>query len=355
MAGKAAPLTYYVETAPGLEEVAWIEVRRRLPQAQFREFHFARDERGIVVFDAAAPPGALFSLRTIHAAYIAGAYLNNTSRGYRDLRLLREQMARSGDFGRAVNGYSRHRRRQIGSYRLIVRTYGRHEYNRQAVRRAVIQGIDALYPGWQRAQQETDVELWANVLGSTILVGLRLPFAAAPQAGATGLPPVVAEALALLTDPDESDHFLDPFPKNGAIAAARGRYPLTQLYVGAGEPKGAKAARGRLEGDGGAPLSTVRWQDGQLALPRQAVDKVATWLPEVQPAEDTTGRYGAWLREVERVLKPGGRAAIFTHAYEQFKNAVREAPLLEIRGGYSLTVAKQWGRIYLLERLDSEA
>lgn len=347
MANKAAPLTYYVETAPGLEEVAWLEIRRRLPDAQFREFLFARDERGIVVFDSRATPSELFALRTINALFLAGAYLSSTGRGYRDLRQLREQMVGTGDFGRAVNVFSRHRRRQAGSYRLIVRTYGQLEYNRQDVRRAVIQGIEALYPTWQRDQEEPDVEVWANVLGSTILLGLRLPYKGATAPTDTGaLPAPVAEALVLLTEPQAEDRFLDPFPHHGEIVSARVGFPATELFA-AGEVA-------PLPQESELVLTTVRWQGARLSLPDGAADKLATRMPSVSESK-LMAQYVGWLNELARVLQPGARAVIFTHAFDAFKDAIREAPLLEIRGGYSLTVADEWGRIYLLQRLDAAA
>lgn len=352
MANKAPLIRAYVETAPGLEEVAWLEVRRRFPQAQFREFLFARDERGIVLFDVAARPSELFSLRTAETIFLAGAFLSNTTRGYRDLRQLREQMVRSGDFGGAVNLFSRHRRRQVDSYRLIVRTYGKHEYNRQAVRRAVIQAVEALYPEWERVQEEPALELWANVLGSAILVGLRLP-SPAPRPQAEGaLPASVAEALVLLSDPQAYDHFLDPFAEDGAIVVARSAYPAARL-LSATQENGQAATFNAPLAEGAAAHTQTRWQEGRLALADASVNKIATRLP-LAAAGEATERTTAWLQEFARVLQPGATAIVLTRAYEQFKDAIRQAPGLEIRSGYSVTVAGEWGRIYLLERLDSE-
>lgn len=344
MATSTARLTAYVETLPGLEEVAWLEVRRRFPAAQFREFLFARDERGIAVFDTSARPGDLFALRTVESIFLAGVFLPDTTRGYRDLRQLREQMVRSGDFGGAVNAFSRYRRRQVSSYRLIVRTYGKHEYDRQAVRRAVIQGIEQLYPQWQRVQDDPDVEIWANVLGSAILVGLRL-LPPRPMDGAAqgGLPTSAAAALVLLSDPQDNDLFLDPFANGGDVVAARMNYPY-RLLLG-----------GILQSATDAPdHDFVRWDGGRLPLPAGAVNKIATRFPPVA-AGDVVQRYTVWLLELQRVLLPGATVVVLTHAFDQFKEAIRQTPHLEVRGGYSVTVSGEWGRIYLLQRSESVA
>src|SRR5690606_31688427 len=112
MARKRSTVTYYLETAPGLEEVAWLEIRRRLPQVEHVAFLYAEDQHGIVVFRYAGDPADLFTLRTAEALYLLVAYLPNLSRGYRDLRELSERMTRSGDLAGAVNRYSRIRRRR---------------------------------------------------------------------------------------------------------------------------------------------------------------------------------------------------------------------------------------------------
>ncbi|HZD11323.1 MAG TPA: hypothetical protein VE553_08275 [Candidatus Binatia bacterium] len=349
MTAKGAPLAAYLETAPGLEEVAWLEVRQRFPHAQFSQFLFARDERGIAAFDVAAAPSELLALRTAESIFLTGSLLPKTTRGYRDLRQLREQMVGSGDFGRAVNAFSRYRRRQVRSYRLIVRTYGKHEYDRQAVRRAVLQALEHLYPEWQRVQEDPDLELWANVLGSSILIGLRLPLPAARQASLLPgiLPSSVAEALVLLSEPQADDRFLDPFFDGGAVIAARSAYPARLLLGGA--PSQAELAGVQPTGRAVSPPALATWHGAHLPLPAHAVNKVATRFP-VAPAADVTARYATWLSELQRVLQPGSNAVVLTRAFEQFKSAIREAPHLEIRGGYSVTVSGEWGRIYLLLR-----
>lgn len=350
MASKASQISAYVETAPGLEEVAWLEVRRRFPQAQFREFLFARDERGIVVFDVPAAPAELLLLRTAEAVFLVGAFLSDTSRGYRDLRELREQMVRSGDFGGAVNVLSRHRRRQVNSYRLIVRMHGKHEYNRQAVRRAVIQAVEALYPDWQRAQEEPQLELWANVLGSSILVGLRLSRGAADAGQPGQLSQSVAEAIVLLTDPQGDDCFLDPFPGDGALLAARSAYPAGELLAAPESSDPSSFAPPLAEN--AAPPTIVRWDEDRLTLDDGSVNKLATRFP-LPPRAEVTARYVQWLKEIERVLRPGATAVVLARAYEQFKAAIRQTPQLEIQRGYSVTIAGEWGRIYLLKRLET--
>ena len=43
-------MTYYAQTMPGVEEIAWIEIRDRLKGAHFQRYLFAKEQNGIVVF-----------------------------------------------------------------------------------------------------------------------------------------------------------------------------------------------------------------------------------------------------------------------------------------------------------------
>jgi len=347
--GEGALVPVYVETPPGLEEVAWLEIRDRFPGAVFGHFLFARDERGVVVFRFPGDLRDLFSLRTVNGAFLAAAFMDKeeVSRGYRDLHQMREQLAETGDFGRAVNLLTRFRRRQPSTYRVVVRTYGQHEYNRQDVRRALLQVVEPLYPAWRRVQAEADVELWANVFGSNILVGLRLPgrFPSRPTRG-EGVPPQVAAALVHLTGAEGDDRFLDPLCGAGEVLAERAAVASGRWLLGGAEEAAAvRAAHGRL----GSGVALCRWDGAALPLVTASVDKVATHLPAV-PEMGLGGRYDAWLGEMARVLRPGGGAVVLTQAYELFKSAIREHPSLRILGGYSVTVEGRWGRIYTLQR-----
>ena len=345
--GELVPV--YVETPPGLEEVAWLEIRDRFPGAAFGDLLFARDERGVVVFRFPNDLEDLFTLRTASGAFLTVTFIDKeeVSRGYRDLHQMRERMAETGDLGRAVNLFTRFRRRQPSSYRVVVRTYGQHEYNRQDVRRAILQVVDPLYPDWQRTQAEADVELWANVFGSNILVGLRLPGRfPSPTAGDDGVRQQLTAALVHLTEAAGDDRFLDPLCGAGSVLAERADIAAGRLLLGGGmEAASVKAAAGRV----GTRATVCRWDPASLPLAEASIDKVATHLPAT-PERGMGDRYGAWLGEIARVLQPGGKVVVLTLAYELFKNAIRQQPRLHILGGYSVTVGGRWGRIYTLRR-----
>lgn len=339
------PIPCYVETAPGLEEVAWMEIRRRFPQAQFSKFLFAKDENGVVLFNHRGDPADLFSLRTAEAIFLNALFMEDTARGYRDLQHLRERLIQSGDLGQAVNIFTRYRRAQPSSYRVVVRKFGRHEYGRRDVRQTIMQALETLYPAWHGRQDRADLEIWANVFGSNLLVGVRLP---PPGTGgqqpvlATAIRPSVVAATVLLSEPQADDWFLDPLCDVGALLAERREAGPAALIAG-GDAAGAAVTAARRQV--GEVAALCRWQPDALPLAAASVNKIATFFPTAPG-----GAYARWLGEVQRILQPAGRAIILTMDYEAFKDAIREHSFLTILGGYSTTVRDHWGRIYLVRR-----
>lgn len=334
MARKQSTVTYYLETAPGLEEVAWLDIRRRLPEAEHVAFLYAKDQHGIVVFRYGGDPADLFALRTAEALYLLVAYLPDLSRGYRDLRELSGRMLRSGDLAGAINRYSRIRRRRPQTYQLIARKYGQHEYGRKEFRQAIANSLDQINPDWQRIQKDADVEIYAGVYGSTILVGLLVPFPTghrihAPQAAAI-----------LLAQPKPEDRFLDPWCDEGEILVERQQAGPARLLLGGAEStQQAAQAKGALRG--GAAICL--WRPAALPLPPASIDAVASLWPEAPRAT-----YVAWLQELARVLHRQGRAVILAPAYDLFREALRGVPALQIERGYSARLGDRWGRIYIV-------
>ena len=338
----------YVETAPGIEEVAWLEIRERFPRANFREFLYAKDERGVVVFDFPGSVQQLFSLRVAERFFLNITFMEKVSRGYRDLKALRETLMHTGDLGRAVNTFTRFRRRQPSTYHLVVRKYGRHQYNVQDVREVLLTSMNVLYPDWQRvtAGEGAEVELWVNVFGSSILVGLRLPPPARverpPEQGA--LSASIVAALVRLTEPAADDIFLDPLCGEGVLLLERTSLGGAAATVGAAPSFTAlQMAQRRLQEEAPGDATLLQAQPEALPLTGGSVHKVAShW-----PGEDVDA-YGEWLGALARVLRPGGRGVILTTAYDPFRDAIRAYPALEIRRGYSVRVGRSWGRIYIV-------
>ncbi|MFQ5398982.1 MAG: TRM11 family SAM-dependent methyltransferase [Anaerolineae bacterium] len=348
-------LPYYAHTMPGVEQIAWLEIRFRLPGAQFGEYLFAKDKNGMVLFEYGGEPDNLHQLRTAEALFLQALPLTRLSRSRRDLAKVTDLVHQSADFGRAVNAWTRQRKLPgHPRYRVICHKYGKHDYRLGDLYRAAVAGMNARYPHWPMVEEGADLEVWVNLLGSQLLCGVRLSDRRKKKgAPADSLRPSVAAAMVFLTEPDSADVFLDPLCCRGTVLRERrfaGRYG--RLLAGERAQEQIAAARKALiiPRRRALPKAThlFRWDTQRLPLADRSIDKVASALPSGRGAG--TRLYPALFAELARVLRPGGRAVLLSSTFELVKETVRRQAGLEIMTGYSMAVAGRWGRIYIIKR-----
>jgi tRNA (guanine6-N2)-methyltransferase len=358
--------TYYAQTMPGVEEIAWLEIRDRLPGAHFQRYFFAKEQNGIVVFDYHGPAAGTLALRTTEDVFMQVAYREDISPLKRDLRAINELIATAEETGRAVNEFLRYRRFSAPpTYRVISRQYGRFEYSRKDLTATVWRALKQRYPRWTPVADDAQVEFWANMLGSRFLLGVRLSdrtmrhrFERKVELPAA-LRPSVAAAMVYLTDPQPGEVFLDPMAGSGTLLYERLQAgPFGQILGGDIETERVDAARKNVRGSrkkpgaGDPPIDIREWDARQLPLADASVDKVATNLPfgkQLRGAQTPAKLYPPVLAELQRVVRPGGRIVLLTSEYDLIKETVRNLPRLTITTGYSVAVLGTWGRIYLID------
>jgi SAM-dependent methyltransferase len=351
---------------PGVEEIAWLEIRDRLKGAHFVRYLFAKEQNGIVVFDYPGPAADLLRLRATDDVFMQVAYHDDLTRLKRDLRGIRDLIAESEGFGRAVNDYLRIRRfSALPTYRVISRQYGKFEYSRKQLTETVWRSLKQRYPRWTPVADDAQIEVWANLLGSQLLIGLRLSdrtmrhrFERKVELPAA-LRPSVAAAMVFLTEPQPDDVFLDPMTGSGTILYERMQAgPYGRLLGGDIEPERVDAARknvrgGRKKPNAGDSQPDIRqWDARQLPLDDASIDKVATNLPfgkQLRGAQTPAKLYPPVLAELQRVVRPGGRIVLLSSEYDLIKEEVRKLPRLTITMGYSVAVLGVWGRIYIID------
>jgi tRNA (guanine6-N2)-methyltransferase len=360
-ANAPAPAPYYAQTMPGVEQIAWLEVRQRFPQAALKEYLFAKERNGILVFDYAGSPESLLELRTVEDVFLLALSTEVAARGRGALQEVTRALERDALFEQALQLF----RTQRGfgprpTFRVVTRMEGQHQFRRLDVEQAILRGLRTrLSDTWQVVEEEADMEVWANLLGGRLLCGLRLSDRTMRHRAyqvahlPASLRPSVAAAMVLLTAPDERDTFLDPMCGSGTILAERmlaGGYQ--QVLGGDIDQRHVDAARQNL-----ATLGThwrvSRWDARKLPLASASVDAVATNPPfgkQVGSRQEIERLYPAVLAELGRVLKPGGRAVILSSQYELLKETLRQQSGLQLVRGYSVAVLGEWGRIYLLKK-----
>ncbi|PID85680.1 MAG: hypothetical protein CSB13_06830 [Chloroflexi bacterium] len=350
------PNQYYVQTRPGLAEIAWLEIRDMLPGAKFGEYLFAKEQNGIVTFSYKGDVADVPQLLTSEAEFMLALSIPKLSRGRKDLTAVHEAVARGEAFGRATNQFLRYRQfSRPPSYRVFCRKFGNHDYRQSYMERTVLDAMMTRYPRWQPITDGPQVELWVNILGSHLLCGFRITDRTIKrqhklrQTVPGSLRPSVAAAMVGLTQPDEDDVFLDPFCGDGIMLHER------KLFGGYAQLWGANTVTEQvviaetnlsIRRSGKLPpqVSLATWVDLKLPIESEVVDKIATSLLGIEMG------MGSVFKEIERVLIPGGTAVVLSSDYDKIKDTIRHCPTLEIMTGYSVKPGNRWGRIYIIRK-----
>lgn len=349
---------YYAHTMPGCEEITWLEIRARLPDAKLIDRLFVKDQNGIVIWRDTASLADLLGLRTTEDIFTLAVPITQLSRDWKDLRTIADLLETSTLLGEAVSMKARGKPKLI--YRVISRKSGEHQYRRKDLEEACIHGI-ARGPGrrWKLVEDDSDIEVWANILGSTFLCGVRLSERTMRHRAyqvvnlPAALRPSVAAAMVWLTHPAPTDRFVDPMCGSGTILAERMlAAPYAEVRGGDIAPQSVEAATENLN-TLHQPFRVEAWDARKLPLAAASVDKLSTNLPfgkQISSPAEIRRLYPAFFGEVSRVLKPGGLATVLSSEYELIKTTLRQQPLLEIQTGYSIATLGQWGRLYIIKK-----
>ncbi len=356
---------YYAQTLPGVEDIAWLEIRKELDAVSFRENLFAKEQNGIVLFDYEGAPEKLLQLRTTEDVFLQALSKKKVTRGREDLKQITNLVQQSEQFGRAANRLQRLRKfSHPPTFRVISRKYGQHQYRRKDFETAVLRGVQGRYPRWTPVADKAQVEIWANLLGSRLLIGFRLSdrsmrhrFKKSVELPAS-LRPSIAAAMVFLSEPAADDTFLDPMCGSGTILLERFYQGPSELILGGDiEPDRVAAARQNMpkarKGRKKRPLNIRQWDAQQLPLEDASVDKAVTNLPfgrQIGSKQELSALYRAVFQELERVVRPFGRIVVLSSEYELVKSCIRDRPHLHIVTGYSVSTLGHWGRIHLVER-----
>jgi tRNA (guanine6-N2)-methyltransferase len=357
---------YYAHTMPGLEEVAWIEIRSRLVGASFEATKTLRDKNGFVFFRYAGSPADLLDLRTPEDIFFLVARIPRVAWGREGLEQIQQLVARDRFLDAGLRLHSQVARRsggRGGTFRVISRMAGgRQPYRRIDFQRAMEKALKKRLGGqWRIVEQGEDVEIWVNLIGLDFVCGLRLSDAQMRHREykrahvAASLRPSVAAAMVWLTKPQPEDVFLDPLCGAGTLLVERGRIERHALLLGGDIDADALRAAAQNIGPRHKPRQLLRWDVGCLPLASASVDKVATNLPfgkRIGSPQENQRLYRTVFGEIDRLLRPRGRAVVLSSETELIKDTLRQVSGLQIVHGYSVTILGQRARTYVVERVE---
>jgi tRNA (guanine6-N2)-methyltransferase len=328
----------YAIVHPGLEEVAGEEVRAEL------KGDVKRAGKGIVVFRLPEIDRAILKLRTTEDVFLHAWGTDQLSYRALDLDSIQRWTARDADWAALLRIHHAIRPKPKGkpSYRLVVQMTGEHAYRRADARKAFARGLGGKFPpSWRPAEEDAAVEFWLTIHGATAICGLRLSDRTMRHREyklehfPASLRPTMAAAMVRLAELKPTHAVLDPMCGAGTILAETWLFarqhdaPHTPwnltLQGGDIDPHHLRAAKANLNALVDLPLRT--WDARRLPLEDASIDRIICNLPfgkQLSSPEEIGPLYRSVAQELDRVLRPKGKAVLLVAEAAALKEALRQ-------------------------------
>jgi tRNA (guanine6-N2)-methyltransferase len=383
-------LTYLAQTQPGFEAIAADEIAQSLDGAIVQGMRSVADKNGMLLFDYTGDARDLMELRTIEDLFVVIATLPDLPPTRDALGVLEQTANRATTIELALT-LARQIRPGSGGrgklrFRVISRQVGTTAYRRVDAQRAVERGIAMRGDHrWQLADDNA-IEFWLTLLPNPatrsaspstrsggisrqagrnqneVILALRLSDERMRHREyklehmPASLRPTAAAALAWLTQPADDDVFLDPMCGAGTILIERANMGRYKLLLGGDRREEALAVARANVGPRYKPIELRQWDARDLPIDAGAISAVAANLPfgkQIGTPEENRALYPTFLREVARVLRPGGRLVALTADGRGLAESLRRTRLLVRRQVYPVQVLGQSAGVYVIEKVQS--
>jgi 23S rRNA G2445 N2-methylase RlmL len=326
----------YAMVHPGLEEIAAEEIKQELGG------EVKRTGAGVVVFRVAEVRREVLGLSTTEDIFLYAWGTDALSYRATDLESIR-RWTEKADWPRLLQLHHAVRPKPKGkpTYRLVAQMTGQHGYRRADALKALARGMARKLPAsWRPADQEAAVEVWLTIQGAMAVCGLRLSDRTMRHRTykvehlPASLRPTLAAAMVRLADLKPGLTVLDPMCGVGTLLAealrfARSRrrtggeaWPLTVLG-GDIDASHARAAAANLHC---FEIRPATWDARQLPVPDATVDRILCNPPfgrQLGSPEEIGPLYRQTVREMDRVLHPGGRAVLIVADVSALEDAAK--------------------------------
>ncbi len=161
---------YYTLVVPGLERVAWREIRSKLEGAEL-----IAEEKGRLLFNYAGKPRDLLYLRSVENSYVFIRNIKGVTRSRNSLGNV-FKLIKSTDVQTAMALHKQAHRikgKKRLTFRVITVKSGRHNFRRVDLQQAAESALVERY-GWRINRQNPMLEFRMNLEDDEALFGLRL-------------------------------------------------------------------------------------------------------------------------------------------------------------------------------------
>jgi len=280
-------------------------------------------------------------LRTVEDVFLFAWGTDQLSYRAEDLDRIERWTARAPNWDQLLRLHHAIRPKPKGrpTYHLVTQMEGKHGYLRRDARKALAQGLAGKFPAtWRPAEENAAVEVWLTIQGAQAVCGLRLSDRDMRhrtyklEHRPASLRPTVAAAMVRLAEVKPPNVVLDPMCGAGTLLAEhlelarRWKVPTPPALGGDLDYGAVRAAAVNLRRVGPSLLS--RWDARRLPLAAGSVDRVLSNPPfgkQLSSPEEIGPLYRAAGAEIDRVLKPGGRAVLLVSEAAPLRAAARAA------------------------------
>lgn len=344
-------------TMPGLETLAFSEIRTHIPDAELIKF-----ARGIALFRTAVAPDTLLELRTVEDVFFLLTHIKGLGHGVDALRVLHSATL-NADIAGALSTWRRsHAMAHAKTWRVVSQKAGTHDFRRKDAGQAVTDALKRVLPhgprGMRHVEDDADVEFWLWVSGSEVLVGVRLSDATMRHREykrehlPASLRPTVAAAMSLLSRPTEQDIVLDPLCGAGTILIERGLMESYDRLIGGDISDEALLMARRNARTAEVGMTLRIWDARELSLDDASVTRIITNLPfgkQIGTPEENNALYAALINQFDRVLTPDGLMVTLT-SQDRLWNTFLRSNGWKIVKKVVLVVLGQPASIFVAER-----
>ncbi len=312
--GRAAALTYFAHTVPGIDDLAATELTRL--GATVRGTLTGFDRRDSIVLFGAAEPDVGVRAGLIEDVFVVMLDVPTPARSA--AKALAAQLDRP-TLERALAVHNAIRPK-VGrkTYGVVARVAGRQAFHREDLEAVFGRAIGKLLPRWTLATERAALEVWVQVIGERTLVGARISVDEMAQRKyktahlPASLKPTAARALVAMSEPLADDVVLDPMCGAGTILRERADAGRAALMLGGDlDADAVEAARTNAR----RSARVLRWDATRLPLPDRSIDVVISNPPYGRRHGEIRGLdrlYARSTREMARVLRPDGRCVLLT-------------------------------------------